>query len=149
MIDQHRAHIAGSGDDVHDTGRKISIGNDLSQHQDRQRCGFGWLDYHGVSGSQRWRDLPGGHQEWKIPRDDLTGDTKRLRCWPQAQVLELVRPASVIEEVLRRCGHVEIARFLDRLAVVERLHHGKLPGPLGDRPGDPEQIFATLRTRHG
>ena len=43
-------------------------------------------------------------------------------------VLQLVRPAGVVEEVRRRGGHVDVAGFLDRLAVVQGLHDGEFAG---------------------
>ena len=45
-------------------------------------------------------------------------------------------------------GHVEVPGFLDRLAVVEGLHNGQLAGPFGDPARDPEEILATLGSRH-
>ena len=44
----------------------------------------------------------------------------------EAGVLELVGPAGVVEEVRRDQRDVDVARLLDRLAVVERLQHGEL-----------------------
>jgi hypothetical protein len=64
--------------------------------------------------------------------------------WSQAQVLQLVGPACVVEEVLRGGRYVEVPGFLDRLAIVEGLDDGKLAGPLGDATGDPKQVFAAL-----
>ncbi len=57
-------------------------------------------------------------------------------------MLQLVGPARVVEEVLRRRGAVEVARLADRLAVVEALEHGELTGPLGEAAGDAEQVAA-------
>ena len=42
------------------------------------------------------------------------------------RVLELVRPAGVVEEVRRRERQVDVAGLLDRLAAVERLEDGEL-----------------------
>ena len=72
-----------------------------------------------------------------------------MRRRSQTEVLQFVRPAGVVEEVLRGSRYVEIPSFLDRLAIVQRLHNGKLAGPLGDRTRNPEQILAAFGTRHG
>jgi hypothetical protein len=77
VIEERRSHIASAGDNVDNSGWQVRIGNDLSQYQDRQRCGFGWLDHYRVSGRQRRRDLPGGHQQRKVPGDDLSGHSQR------------------------------------------------------------------------
>ena len=72
VVDQRRADVPGPGDDVDHPGRQVGVGDDLGQHQDRQRRGLGGLDHHGVPGRQRGRDLPGRHQQREVPRDHLT-----------------------------------------------------------------------------
>ena len=59
-------------------------------------------------------------------------------------VLELVRPAGVVEEVRRREREVDVARLLDRLAAVERLGDRELAGALLEDPRDPEQHLRAL-----
>ena len=76
------------------------------------------------------------------------GDAQRLRVRSEAGVLQLVGPAGVVEEVRRRRRDVDVARLLDRLAVVDRLQHGDLAGPLLDDPRDPEEVLAALGTAH-
>jgi hypothetical protein len=78
--------------------------------------------------------------------DDLRGHAQRTGAEPG--VPELVGPARVIEEVLRDERQVDVARLLDRLAVVERLQHGQLAGALLDDPRDPEQVLPPLGRRH-
>ena len=68
---------------------------------------------------------------------------------PKTEMLQLVRPARVVEEVLRRRGYVEVPGFLDRLAIVEGFHHCEFARALGDQASDPEEILAALGTRHG
>ena len=73
----------------------------------------------GIAGSQRRCDFPGSHQQRQVPRNDLACNIQRLRRRSQAKVLQLVGPASVVEEVLCGGGYIEVPGFLDRLAVVE------------------------------
>ena len=67
------------------------------------------------------RDLPGEHQQRKVPRDDLADDADRLviRKLP----VERLRPAGMVDEMADRQRHVDVAAFADRLAVVERFQH--------------------------
>ena len=44
-----------------------------------------------------------------------------------------------------RPGHVDVARFLDGLAVVERLGHGELAGALLHEPRDAERYLPRSR----
>jgi hypothetical protein len=66
---------------------------------------------------------------------------------PAERVLQLVRPARVGEEVLGRERDVDVARFADRLAAVERLDDRQLARPLLDQPRDAEQVLAALERR--
>src|SRR5262249_5192718 len=54
-------------------------------------------------------------------------------------VLELVRPAGVVEEVGRGERQVDVTRLLDRLAALERLEGGELAPPLPPQARDAEE----------
>jgi hypothetical protein len=49
-----------------------------------------------------------------------------------------------VEEVRGGQRDVDVARFAQRLAPVERLDHGQLTGALLNEPGDPEQVLRPL-----
>ena len=114
------------GDDVHDAGRQLGLLQDLGEQQRRERRRLGRLQHDGVAGGERGRDLPRGHQQREVPRDDLAGDAERRAAAAGERVLELVGPARVVEEVRGGERHVDVARFLDRLAAVDRLEHREL-----------------------
>ena len=128
-------------------GRQVGLLADLGEQQRRQRRGLGRLEHHGVAAGQGGGDLPGQHQEREVPRDHLAGDAERLGVRPEPGVLELVGPAGVVEEVRGGGRDVDVARLLDRLAVVDRLQHRDLAGPLLDDPRDPEEVLARARPR--
>ena len=62
-------------------------------------------------------------------------------------VAELVGPAGVVEEVRGRERDVDVARFAQRLAAVERLDDRQLARALLDQARDPEQVLAALAGR--
>ena len=62
-------------------------------------------------------------------------------------VVELVGPARVVEEVRGGERQVDVAGLLDRLAAVERLEDGELPGPLLQQAGDAVQVLGPLLAR--
>jgi hypothetical protein len=66
----------------------------------------------------------------------------------QPRVVELVRPAGVVEEPRGHQGNVDVAALLDGLAVVEALRHRELAGALLHEAGDPEQVLAAVPARH-
>ena len=138
---------AGAGEDVHHAGRQVGLLADLGEQQRGQGSGLGRLEHDRVAARQRRGDLPGQHQEREVPRDHLAGDAQGLRVGSVAGVLQLVGPAGVVEEVRRRRRDVDVARLLDRLAVVDRLEHGDLAGALLDDPRDPEEVLARARPR--
>src|SRR5919198_1515307 len=77
--------------------------------------------------------------------------TRARPVWPAPVtdgVLQLVRPARVVEEVRRHERDVDVARLADRLAVVDRLQHGQLTRAFGDDPGDTEDVLGPLGAGH-
>ena len=68
----------------------------------RERRRLGRLQHDRVPARERRRDLPREHQEREVPRDDLRRHAERARAPSREGVLELVRPARVVEEVRRR-----------------------------------------------
>ena len=64
-------------------------------------------------------------------------------------VLQLVRPAGVVEEVGGRQRQVDVARLLDRLAAVQRLGHRQLAASLLEDAGDPEEVLGPARRLPG
>ena len=150
MGDQRAAGLARAGDDVDHARRQVGLLADLGEGQRGQRRGLGGLEHHRVAAGQRGGNLPGQHQQREVPRDDLAGHAERPRRGTVAGVLQLVGPAGVVEEVRRDQRDVDVTRFPDRLAVVERLEHGQFAGSFLDDPGDAEQVLAALLGRqHG
>jgi hypothetical protein len=49
--------------------------------------------------------------------------------------------------VRRHEREIDVARLLDRLAVVDRLQHGQLPRPFLDRAGDAIEVLGPLAAR--
>ena len=88
------------------------------------------------------------HQQREIPRDDLADDAERRDAAAGRDVVELVRPARVIEEMRRRHRHVEVARLLDRLAAVHRLGDGELARAILQQPRDAVEVFRALAAGH-
>ncbi len=146
-LDQERAGLARTGDDVDDSGRKLRLLEDLRQHQRRERRGLRRLEHHGVAGGERRRDLPRRHQQREVPRDHLPGDSERPRAPAGERVLELVGPARVVEEVRRHQRQVDVARLADRLAAVHRLDDGELAAALLHDARDAVDVLAALARR--
>ena len=119
VLDERAAGLARAGDDVDDAGRQVGLLADVGEEQRGERRGLGRLEHDGVAGGERRRDLPRQHEQREVPRDDLRRDAERARVRAEARVLELVGPAGVVEEVRRDQRDVDVARLLDRLAVVE------------------------------
>ena len=67
---------------------------------------------------------------------------------PRPGVVELVGPAGVVEEPRGDERDVDVARLLDRLAVVERLGDGELAGALLHEARDAEQVLAAVAAGH-
>src|SRR5579884_3833073 len=144
VLDDGRAGAAVAGDDVDHPGRQLGLAQHVAEEQRGERRRLRGLEDDGVPARDGGRDLPGEHQQREVPRDDLAGDADRLRAPVRERVLELVRPAGVVEEVRRRERQVDVARLLDRLAAVQRLEDGELPRALLQDARDPEQVLRAL-----
>src|SRR5919106_1347406 len=66
----------------------------------------------------------------------------------RAGVLQLVRPARVVEEMCGNQGEIDVTRLFDRLAPVQRLQDGELPGALLDHAGNTEHELCPLSWGH-
>ena len=64
-------------DDV-EHARRQQVADQLHQQHDRGRGLLGRLEHDGVAGGERRGELPGGHQDREVPRDDLADDAERL-----------------------------------------------------------------------
>ena len=107
-----------------------------------ERRVLGRLEDDGVAERDRRGDLPGEHQERKIPRDDLAADADRYAVG-ELYRLEL-GPAGVMVEVAGDERHVDVAGLADRLAVVERLDHREEAAVLLDHAGDGVEVLGPL-----
>ena len=133
-----------------------------ARKQRGQRRLLGRLEHHAVARGQGRAELPRGHQQREVPRDDLADDADRLAQRVGVEVgawhvghrdvdrvaLDLGGPAGHVVEQVRRQRHVRAARHADRLAVVERLELGELLGVLEDEVADLPDEAASLGRRH-
>jgi hypothetical protein len=72
---------------------------------------------------------PGGRSasaQISASRSAVSGVVSAGLSTAQSGVAQLVGPARVVQEVRRRGNDVEVARLLDRFAVVERFEHRQL-----------------------
>ena len=147
VLDERRAGAAVAGDDVDDARRELGLAEDVGEEERGERRRLGRLEHDRVPGCERGRDLPGEHEQREVPRHDLAGDADRARLAVRERVLELVRPARVVEEVGGREREVDVARLADRLAAVHRLEDCELAGALLEDARDSEQVLRALRRR--
>src|SRR5438445_4373091 len=141
------AGAAVTGDDVDDARGKLRLAQHVAEQEGAQRRRFRGLQHDGVPRGKGRRDLPCQHQEREVPRNDLAGDADRTRAPVRECVLELVRPARVVEEMRRRQRKIDVTRFLDRLAAVQGLEDGELARALLEDPRNPEQVLRPLGRR--
>ena len=121
-----------AGDDVDDARRQAGLDADFGEGERGERREFGGLQHHRIAAGERRRDLPGEHQQRKVPRDDLTADAHRLGAGKLAG--DQRGPARMVVEVARDERNVGVARLADRLAVVDRLQHRQEALALLDQP---------------
>src|SRR3990170_1274700 len=137
--DERCAGATVARDDVDHARRHLRLAQDVAEQERGQRRRMRRLQDDGVPSRERRSDLPREHEHREVPRDHLPGHAERPRDAVYERILELVRPAGVVEEVRRGERQVDVARLPDRLAAVERLEHTQLPGALPEDAGRPEE----------
>ncbi len=117
------ARLVTTSDDVDQSGRESSFGRDLCKQQGGQRRGRGRFDHNRVPHRQSGGYLPCQHQQRKVPRNNLPHNADGLIVG-QLAAHDLC-PASMMIKVACHQRHIDVARFADRFAVVQRLNHGQ------------------------
>ncbi len=150
------ARVTEPRDDVDDARREAEFAEDLPEQQGGQRRLLGGLEHDGVTGGQRGRDLPCGHQQREVPRDDLPAHADRLaqrvgvpfgtrqprHRRGDGPALDLRGPARVVVEDVGRPHHVHRLGDGRRLTVVDGLQLAELLGPRQQRVTDlPQQAL--------
>src|SRR6202040_670824 len=130
-------------DHVDHTGGQ-QVADEAHQIEDRRGGLLGRFEHDGVARGQCKRELPGGHQDREVPRDDLADHTERLMEVIRDGVVidlgqrTLLRPDSPgkIAEMIDGQRQVGGQRLPDGLAVVPRLGQGQRLQVLFDAVGD-------------
>ena len=133
-------------DDVQHAGRQ-QIGDELHDNHDRSRCLFGGLENDAIARRQRRGQFPRGHQDGKVPGDDLTDHTQRfLEMIGNRVVVDFrhrpflgAQNAGEIAEMVNRQRNVGIHGFANRLAVIPGFRSGDQLEIGFDPVGDLEQ----------
>ena len=152
MRDDRLAGLRSAGNNVDDARRKSSFHRQFPKTQRGQRSLLRGLQDNRVAASQRRSQLPRREQQREIPGNDKPDNTDRLAESIGKRRLErihrfavnLCRQPGVIAQNVDHHGHIDMARFKDRLAVVERLKLGNLFNILLDQvselPNQPSAI---------
>ncbi len=117
------------------------------QHGDAQRRLLGRLEHHAVTRGQRWGELPGGHQDREVPRNDLSDHAQRFVEMVGGGVfVDLGGGAFLgadatgeVAEVVGGEGNVRVKGFAHGLAVVPGFGDGEHLEVLLDAVGDLQQ----------
>src|ERR1700682_2023906 len=117
MLHQRFASRSIAGDDVHDAGGEAGLLADLRQCERHQGRKFRGLQHYGIPGCERGGNLPGQHEQWKIPRDDLAYDA--ASGISREFLLEQLGPARMMIKMPRHKWDINVAAFTNRLAVVQ------------------------------
>ena len=136
------AHRAVAGDDVDHARRQSHLDAQLTEQQGRERSLLGGLEDNRIAAGQRRGDLPGQHQQRKVPRHDLADHAQWYMLRPLGG--QQLRPAGVVIEVAHRQRHINVAALADGLAVVQRFEHGKQTRMLLQAAGQGIQELGTL-----
>ena len=154
--------FAEPGDDVDHAFGQTGFEQQFAQAQRREGRLLGGLEDDAVSGGEGGAELPGGHQQREVPRDDLPHDPQRL---PQGKgmkaragrvghtdrngvALDLRGPAGHVMEQVGGQRHVGDARDGAGLAVVQRLQLGQFIRVFQDEVADAPDQPAPFAGRH-
>src|SRR6185312_5995142 len=142
FIDIHVAgeRAAGGGtkarEEIDDAFRKSRFDNELTDAEGGERRLLGRLHHDGVAGCQRGGELPGLHQQGKVPWNDLPDDANGLVARVAEVIVadrngfavDFIGPAGEVAVAINGCGYVNGLCDLDGLAVIERFQLGEFVG---------------------
>src|SRR5450631_5347 len=128
MLYQSLAGRAIASHNVDDSGRQSGFLAKFREHKCGEGSKFGGFQDYGVSRRQRRRDLPRQHQEWKVPRNDLTYNATRFVA--RELLLEQLGPTGVVVEMPRHKRDVDVAALANWLAIVHGFKDCEEPGVL-------------------
>ena len=148
--------LRAAGNDVQHAGRNASFDRQLTEPQRGQRGLLGGLQNNRAAAGQRRTELPGGEQQREIPRNDQPHHPHRLAQRISERRLKRVDglavdlgcPSGVVAQNIDHHGHIHVARFEDRLAVVQRLQFGEFVDMVFDQVGQPPDQAAPFAGRH-
>ncbi len=155
-----RDRLAGSrtvaGQDVHHSFRETCLDDQFTDAKRRQRGLLSGLEHDDVAARQGGPELPGLHEQRKVPRDDLTDYADRLEAGIAEVVpvdrdgapMHFVRPSSVVAVARNRERQVGSERDAIRFAVVEAFQAGQLVRVFFDQVGQSVHQLSTFGSRH-
>ncbi|CAB4942372.1 unannotated protein [freshwater metagenome] len=162
VLGQRRAGVAEARDHVQDSGGHAGLEGQLAEADRRQGRLLGRLEDDRAARGERGPDLPGGHEQREVPRDDLRDDADGLLRRVRVELLarqvgerradrgaaELRGPAAHVPEVVGGEGDVGGGGDGLRLAVVEGVELGELLHVLHDEVAEAVDDPAALGRRH-
>ena len=148
MFHQRATCSAIAGNNVDNTSRKISLLADFGEKKSSQRSCFSWLQYNGITGSKRRGNFPSQHQEWEVPRNDLSYNAMRFGIGAEASKFQFICPTCVIEEMSGRKRNIHIAGLTNWLAIIHRLNDCELACAFLDQPCNSKEVLSALFSAH-
>jgi len=97
VLDDGTSGVAVAGHHVERPGRK-ELGGDLRKQQGGLGRGVARLEDDGVSGGQRWSDLPDGHHHRVVPGRDLPDHADRLATDPRRVALHVLTGRAALQD---------------------------------------------------
>src|SRR5262249_7167965 len=123
-----------AGDHIDYAIRKTGFLRQSRDPQRRERRLLGWFQYDGAPRGQSRPPLPGLHQQWEVPGDDLADNAKRFMPGIAEKrpsdgdrlAVNLVGPAGVVAVALDGERQVRGLCVAKRFAIVERFQGGQI-----------------------
>src|SRR5947207_1181442 len=123
MFDQRFAGGTIASHDVNDAGRDSDLLADFGERKRRQRCELSWFQHDGVSHGQSGSDLPGQHEQRKVPWDDLSHNPASRIA--RKLLRQKLRPTSVIIKMPGYQWDIDVAALANWFSVVDGFEHGE------------------------
>ena len=156
MLYQRLPGLRAAGNDIQHAWGQSCLLRQFAETQRRERRLLRGLQYESAAAGQRRPQLPGGQQQRKIPRNDSGHHADGLAQRVGKSVVksidglavDLGRPSAVVTQHVGRHGHIHVSRFVDDLAVVQRLQLSQLVNVFFDELRQLPQNAPALARRH-
>lgn len=142
--------------DVDNTSWEASFLNELGHSQGRKRGLLSCFHDDSASSSKSWGELPGLHEQWEVPRDNLSDYSDRFSSSREVErsihgdsvASDLIDPSSIVSIASMSEGEICSLCDLNWLTIIDGLNSSKFTRMFLNKISQSEQASGSIGGIH-